>query len=483
VYAAEDDGRIVVLDDSGALVTIWPRTGAPAPISLAAAGDGDVLVAEPGRLVRVHPDGTVHSTMAAPGWEPLLVAARPSGHIVLAGPHAIESRPALGDAHGFGAPAAFSSDFAGVAVIDGGTLAVGQNPDRIAFVDRLGLPVGLAALSAANGIADLAARGSTGLVLPVEAWAASQFAPDGRLQGTLRLPATAGGYLGLDSTGDGGLLLAGADGLIRRLDADGAEAGVWSGAGHPSGAFELPSDVEEVSTRVAVAEARRIRWLDESGGYAGESELPEAAERRWIAGLEGDSVLVTGSGALLASAPGAPVRSLPVPVAGGDLTGVAAEGGYVYAAESTRGVHVLGPADGPWLLRAFPNRWVGGTPSVAWESAELVFDWGLGPPAPGLPADWFSVTANRTVTLPAGESRFTVEADGGVRLWVGPRLVLDAPGGGATTKVDVTHPAGPIALTVEFNDPGGRAALALDWQTTTGVASSAYMPSAAATRR
>jgi hypothetical protein len=89
-----------------------------------------------------------------------------------------------------------------------------------------------------------------------------------------------------------------------------------------------------------------------------------------------------------------------------------------------------------------------------------------GSPAPGVPADGFSVRWSGSVTAPrSGRYTYCVHADDGARLWVGGHKVIDAwqawPGRHCGA---VTHRGGrPTAIRLEFVDRGGDASAQLTW--------------------
>jgi len=61
------------------------------------------------------------------------------------------------------------------------------------------------------------------------------------------------------------------------------------------------------------------------------------------------------------------------------------------------------------------------------DDPEINFDWGSSSPAPGaIGSDRFSVRWTRTLDLPAGQYRFAVTADDGVRLWINGHPLIDA---------------------------------------------------------
>ena len=81
----------------------------------------------------------------------------------------------------------------------------------------------------------------------------------------------------------------------------------------------------------------------------------------------------------------------------------------------------------PGLLgQYFANSALTGTPALKRVDAQVNFDYGDAAPAPGLPADQFSVRWSGTVQAPAtGKFTFITETDDGVRLWVDGRLLIN----------------------------------------------------------
>jgi hypothetical protein len=83
------------------------------------------------------------------------------------------------------------------------------------------------------------------------------------------------------------------------------------------------------------------------------------------------------------------------------------------------------PPSGSWLGEYFANRFLAGFPTVVRQDAGIDFNWGYGSPAPGIPADNFSVRWTRSVWFDEGTYRFYANADDGVRIWVDGNLVID----------------------------------------------------------
>jgi hypothetical protein len=83
------------------------------------------------------------------------------------------------------------------------------------------------------------------------------------------------------------------------------------------------------------------------------------------------------------------------------------------------------PPSGSWLGEYYANRSLSGYPVVVRQDAAVDFNWGYGSPAPGIPADNFSVRWNRSLWFDEGTYRFYANADDGVRVWVDGSLVID----------------------------------------------------------
>jgi len=118
-----------------------------------------------------------------------------------------------------------------------------------------------------------------------------------------------------------------------------------------------------------------------------------------------------------------------------------------------------------WQGEYFADRYLSGTPTLVRTDAAIDFNWGEGSPAPGIPADNFSVRWTREIYLGAGTYRFTTETDDGVRLYVDDRLVIDewremAP---TTFSAEVGLAEGMHALRMEYYEASGTAVARLSW--------------------
>lgn len=126
------------------------------------------------------------------------------------------------------------------------------------------------------------------------------------------------------------------------------------------------------------------------------------------------------------------------------------------------------PQGDGWQAEYFANTSLAGPSALTRAEAELAFDWGAGSPDPLLPADGFSARWTRRVSLPGASQRFSVQADGGVRLFVdGQRLIDQWQDDGRVTTANATVDLAPGDHTVqlEYFQQQGNAAVALTWET------------------
>ncbi len=79
-----------------------------------------------------------------------------------------------------------------------------------------------------------------------------------------------------------------------------------------------------------------------------------------------------------------------------------------------------------WKAEYFGNTNLEGTPTVVRNESSIDHDWGINPPAPGLPADSWSARWSRSYDLAAGEYTLTADVAGGVRIWVDDQLIIDS---------------------------------------------------------
>jgi hypothetical protein len=134
-----------------------------------------------------------------------------------------------------------------------------------------------------------------------------------------------------------------------------------------------------------------------------------------------------------------------------------------------------GPApqhsDPTWWASYWNNMTLTGSPVVQRSESSLDYDWGSGPPAPGVQADGFSARWTRYLDLPAGTWRFTTTSDDGMRLYVDGSLLVDAwydhpP---LVVSADRALTAGHHLVVVEFYENMGGAVARVSWAAVTPI--------------
>ena len=119
-----------------------------------------------------------------------------------------------------------------------------------------------------------------------------------------------------------------------------------------------------------------------------------------------------------------------------------------------------------WRGEYYSNRDLNGHPALVRNDVAINFDWGDGPPGPGLPADDFSVRWSRGLSYSAGTYRFYVRVDDGARLWVDGNLVIDEWHDSAPTtySADVNLGDGWHTLRMDYYERSGGALAQLAWE-------------------
>lgn len=79
-----------------------------------------------------------------------------------------------------------------------------------------------------------------------------------------------------------------------------------------------------------------------------------------------------------------------------------------------------------WRGDYYANRDLAGQPVLMRNDSQIGFNWGYGSPAPGIPADNFSIRWTRQLYFEQGVYRFTARVDDGIRVWIDGLLVLNA---------------------------------------------------------
>lgn len=123
------------------------------------------------------------------------------------------------------------------------------------------------------------------------------------------------------------------------------------------------------------------------------------------------------------------------------------------------------PPANNWYNEYFTNTSLSGAPTLTGTTTDINFNWGLGTPTAGFPADFFSVRWVRNLTLDPGRYRFTTTTDDGVRLWVNNVLVIDQwrvqPVTSYSVEVDLS--GGAIPIRMEYFENTERATARLTW--------------------
>ena len=118
-----------------------------------------------------------------------------------------------------------------------------------------------------------------------------------------------------------------------------------------------------------------------------------------------------------------------------------------------------------WRGEYYNNSSLTGTAHTTRDDARLNFDWGYESPLSGINQDEFSVRWSRSLQLPAGDYRFTVTVDDGVRLIVGDRTLIDFwQVQTATTYSQITYLDGSaVTVRMEYYEETGQAQARLTW--------------------
>ena len=124
-----------------------------------------------------------------------------------------------------------------------------------------------------------------------------------------------------------------------------------------------------------------------------------------------------------------------------------------------------------WLGAYFRGRDLAGSPALCRDDSSVDLAWGGGSPGAGVPVDDFSARWTRTLSLAAGDYRFTVGSDDGVRLRIDGALVIDhwADRSYGTDAVTVPLSAGDHVVVMEYYERGGDARATLRYEVLTSA--------------
>ena len=271
---------------------------------------------------------------------------------------------------------------------------------------------------------------------------------------------------------------------VQRFDRNGAFEMAFGNRGPVEGAFRGPGGIAVSSAGevwVADTDNNRLqafdldgRFLRAAGGEGaglGKLSSPHGLE------VEGARVYVADTGnariSVYDAASGSAIGSFGEPAAG--VAGLAeprdlsfGAGGRIFVADArARRVLVYGPGlPGVWHLSYFDNPALADHPARIDEAETLEFNWADGRPGPGVPADGFGLRAEGYLTAAsAGVHAVRVQAEGGVRVWVAGKLLVDRwTDASVDAEGSFEAAAGAYYAEIEFQDPGGPASLKLDWR-------------------
>jgi LysM repeat protein len=138
---------------------------------------------------------------------------------------------------------------------------------------------------------------------------------------------------------------------------------------------------------------------------------------------------------------------------------------------------------GPWSAEYFDNVTLTCPAYATREDASINFDWEWGPPAGGMPTNYFSVRWTGTFHFDEGTYRFYTQVDDGVRVYVDGELIIDSwrAGGFRLYAKNRTLAAGDHTIQVEYYDRTQVARIYFWWKVVSLAAPTATPPCGAPT--
>ncbi|MBN1484598.1 MAG: hypothetical protein JXA37_07740 [Chloroflexia bacterium] len=123
------------------------------------------------------------------------------------------------------------------------------------------------------------------------------------------------------------------------------------------------------------------------------------------------------------------------------------------------------PSFADWKGSYWSNMEMRGSPTLVRNDGSIDFNWGTGAPAPGLPADQFSVRWDRELDFESGLYVFYAQGDNGLRVYLDGALLIDGwySNGQEVLAADRVL-RGKHQLTVEYYENGGPAQVRFYWQ-------------------
>lgn len=120
-----------------------------------------------------------------------------------------------------------------------------------------------------------------------------------------------------------------------------------------------------------------------------------------------------------------------------------------------------------WKGEYFDNPDVAGDPVLVRNDPAINFNWGPGSPAPGVPPNDYSVRWSRADFFEDGNYLFRVNVEGGARLWLDGRLLIDSWQGEGLRLLEAE--SGPIGrgdhdLRVDYFKRSGNGQIAVGWE-------------------
>ena len=120
-----------------------------------------------------------------------------------------------------------------------------------------------------------------------------------------------------------------------------------------------------------------------------------------------------------------------------------------------------------WKGEYFANPDVAEPPVLVRNDPQINFNWGSGAPAPGIPPNNYSVRWSRRAFFEEGDYTFNANVEGGVRLWLDGRMLIDSWQSGPLRLEQAD--SGPIArgdhdLRVDYRKLTGNGQIAVSWQ-------------------
>lgn len=120
-----------------------------------------------------------------------------------------------------------------------------------------------------------------------------------------------------------------------------------------------------------------------------------------------------------------------------------------------------------WMGEYFGNPDVAGEPVLVRNDPAINFNWGPGSPAPGIPPNDYSVRWSRAAFFEEGNYLFRANVEGGMRLWLDGRLLIDSWQSEGLRLLEAE--SGPIGrgehdLRVDYFKRSGNGQIAVGWE-------------------